>query len=168
MAPWLGRRYSVEELDDADRVFDEDRPILSLVRAYEVPGLLGTEVGFGRDKGIADSLHVLLHAVMPGVPWALDGRSLWGPLEKYGIVHTSIAAPADEQTGQPMSLEICANLVEVDGFRLDTPEGEQWIEQNIWSRDRHEPLPGSGFKVRLIAATYANVACPGVGVPFYM
>jgi hypothetical protein len=32
----------------------------------------------------------------------------WVRLRKYGILHTSVAAPADETTGQPMALEVFA------------------------------------------------------------
>jgi hypothetical protein len=175
MAPHIGRQFSVAELDDEDKVSDDERPLLALVRAYEVPSLVGATFTFTNVDGISKSLGQLLAEKLPGIAWRLKDE--WAPaFSKYQLVHATLAAPPDLATGQTMSLEIFGQLWWVDGVPMDTPAGQAWKERQVEAfcnalaeEPRRLATPSdSTFVVRLEAATYANVQFPGVGVPFYM
>lgn len=73
----------------------------------------------------------------PGTSWHVE-RHLSGPIRKYGIVHTSIEAPLDETTGQPMAIEFYAEITRLDGSPAGP--GGTWID---------------GWRAR--PATYANI-----------
>lgn len=177
MAGYLGTRFSEEDLDDEDKVLEEDRRFLPLVRAYPVVPLLGATFRVSTEAEIGERLRQLLALRLPGIEWSLQDGWNWGPaFRKYQLVHVSLAAPPDLATGQPMSLELYGRLQSVDGLRLDSPAGRAWSERRIdtflqaQGRNPSEmpPVEGTNFFIELVAATYANVQFPGAGVPFYM
>src|SRR5262249_6049335 len=108
----------------------------------------------------------------PGIDWETPEVSD-GPLRKYLILHTSVPAPPDEATGQPMALEVYGRLVASDEIDPNSPEGRRVIEEPWAPRgagpsheERYPPLEGE-LALVLETATYANVRYPGVRVPFY-
>lgn len=126
MAAHLGRQYTVAELDDEDKIMEEDRRFLPLVRAYEVSPLLGATFTIRNAQEIGAALGRLLEEKLPGIGWQLKDQ--WLPaFAKYQLVHTSLAAPPDLATGQAMALEIYGQLWSVDGMLLNTPEGRAWL-----------------------------------------
>jgi hypothetical protein len=177
MAGYLGPRFSVRDLDDEDKVLDEDRQFLPLVRAFPVVPLLGATFKFSSEADIGERLRQLLALRLPGIEWELNADWDWATaFRKHQLVHVSLAAPPDLATGQPMSLELYGRLQLVDGLHLDSEAGRAWSERRIdayceaQSRTPGElpPVEGSEFFMALEAATYSNVQFPGVGVPFYM
>ncbi len=177
MASYLGARFAVHDLDDEDKVIDEERQFLPLVRAFPVVPLLGATFKFSSEADIGERLRQLLALRLPGIEWELNSDWNGAPaFRKYQLVHVSLAAPPDLATGQPMSLELYGRLQFVDGLRLDSKAGRAWSERRIdayceaQARKPRElpPVEGSEFFMALEAATYSNVQYPGVGVPFYM
>lgn len=172
MAPLLGPRFPLERLKRSSwypEVDEEERAVASLVRAYPVTGLLGARVGCARDGELADRLAELVEERCPGHTLRVDGKRLTGPLRKCGLVHTSVDAPADETTGQPMALELYGELVELDGRPIGPGVGA-WFD--AWRGRQGEDYDlvevAEAFTVELRAATYANVLYPGIDVPLYM
>lgn len=176
MAPYLSRRFSVAELDDPDKVMAEDRPLLSRVRAFEVPCLVGRTFEFKSPEELPEPLVQLLQRVWPSVPWKSLDRNSWPVFLKYRFVHANLPAPPDLTTGQPMSLEVYATLQSVDGIALDSPAGQAWEAQQrisftrqlMESANTFPSVQGSAFVVRIDAAVYTNVKNVGAGMPVYM
>src|SRR5262245_60006447 len=104
IARLLGRRFTAEELWDEDRHGEHDRPLLALVRAYQVPALVRATFTMASSSELRPAVEHLLARRLPGIPWDTDGVSD-GPFLKYLIVHASLPAPPDEATGQAMALE---------------------------------------------------------------
>ena len=157
MAPFLGRRLSVEEIASAASIEVRDpnelaeiRKCAELVRASEVKPLLGVVYEVAGVDDFSPALNRTLSQHLPGITW--DGSPRLGPLQKYHILHTSMAAPVDEATGDTMALELFGHLVK-DKENVGLMYGQ---------------LPAGAFAIHLEVATYANVRYPGVGVPFYM
>jgi hypothetical protein len=143
--------------------------VAPLIRAYQVLPLIGATFSCDRDSELANAIEALLAERCPGFDWRLEREArLSAPLRKYGIIHTSIAAPPDETTGQPMALELLAEVVRVG--RDATGPGARWIDG--W-RSRHGDDYGrvevaEPFELAIRAATYANVCYPGIDVPLYL
>jgi hypothetical protein len=111
MAPFLGNRFSMTRLDN-EFVEDDERDFLALIRAYPVVSLIGALLSANDELDLRDSLEALLGQHCAGLGWHVR-RDVSGPLRKYGILHTSVAAPADETTGQPMALEVFARPAQI-------------------------------------------------------
>ena len=164
---YLGPRHSNADLVSEDFERTADSPEVCLVRAWPVPRLLGAPVAASDEAGLARVLETLLWDRLPGIDWRVPEISL-GPLRKYGMLHTSVAAPVDETTGQPMALEIYGDVILLDGR---STSGQWWtvrglgIAEFFTTLDR--PLAGT-LDIRIDVATYANVCFPGFGVPFYL
>lgn len=167
MAPYLGRRYTEEELFDEDRVWGDAAKRLVLVRAYEVPVLMGRSLTFRSAEDVKLAVAQLLAEHVPGFRWAV--KDDWsGALQKYGMLHSSLSAPPDLATGEPMALELYADLVEVDGLRTGTAAFEHWQALARKALADGTTLSWDTATAVVGQATYANIAYPGVGVPFYM
>lgn len=195
MAPFVGRRYDAGDLmtadeDAADLMAEACEAAgttleaqLQLVRAWEVPGLMGQQLRIIGEGDLPWVLTTLLRELMPGFDWNahLEDKppdptsTAWsGPLRKYLLMHNSIPAPRDEWTQQPMALELVGRLVEVEGLALDSKMGQRWMRHreellSVPGRKGGLPaLPVGEMIIEIQQATYANVMFPGVGVPFYM
>lgn len=121
-----------------------------LVRSFEVPSLVGV-TGELHAAEAERHLRALLQAALPGV---MIGRSdgavgVWGPIEKYGTLDTSLYASRDEATGQQMSLEVGGHCLGPDGTHLRRVEGDRTV-------------------VRITRAHWTNVSGLRVGGPFYL
>ncbi len=163
LAAYLGPRFSIEQVRSAEDYVEDER-VQEFVRAYPVPGLADVEVEAADDgAAFASALATTLRAHLPWPEWTVE-RDLSGPLRKYALLHTSLNAPIDEATNQPMALELCGALLTVGGAALPESGSDEWFRRD---RDLDTPLPGP-ITVRIHLAVYANVAYPGIGMPFYI
>jgi hypothetical protein len=91
------------------------------------------------------------------------------PFLKHGILHNCLPAPPNETTGEPTGLEVYGW-----GERALAPGSGEWAQ--VWTQwtergsAESERPDGVQFptRVSIEVATYANIACPGVGVGLYM
>lgn len=159
-------RGSAEVLSDDDEADGRELQLRkALVRAWTVPSIVGATFEAREEAGLTTALEGLLRESFPTCEWRLVDE-FTGPLRKYGIFHTDVSAPSDEQTGQPMALELAGEVIAFGGRRVkrDRP----WFELH-----RHSPVyellavPGP-IEIRVSLATYANVLFPGIDAPFYM
>jgi len=143
MAPHVGGRFAPADFDQEDGVFGSEE--LVRVAAWPVSALIGRRIVVVERQGLAAAVLEVVRAALPGFPWEI-ARDLRGAWDKYGIVHVSMAAPPEASGGRPMALEFFA-------------------QADDWAPGAPVSLPAT---VTVRAATYANVAFPGVGVPFYL
>jgi hypothetical protein len=172
MAPFLGRRLSVEEIANAASIEVRDpnelaeiRKCAELVRAFQVTPLLGLVYEVAGLEDFSPALNRTLSQHLRGISW--DASPRLGPLQKYHILHTSMAAPVDETTGERMALEVFGHLVKdnaLDPSMTGRQDGEQ-PQRVVLPRGE---LPVGPFAIKVQVATYANVRYPRVGVPFYL
>jgi hypothetical protein len=168
LAGWLGERVPPERLAAVEQHADLDPAVLARIRAYPVTPLLGATFEVADLDDTAARLQALLHERLPGIDWQVPD-SLAGPLGKYLIVHTSLAAPPNEAVPEPMALELYAACVAVDGVPLDSAEGQAWYQRFIARDPRRSSTHALGrLRFELRAATCANVSYPGLQVPFYL
>lgn len=157
MAPFLGDRFSMTQLDN-EYADDDERELFALIRAYPVTSLVGVSLSAKDELNLPDALEALLGQNCPDIGWQVE-RDLSGPLRKYGILHTSVAAPADETTGQPMALEVFAKpAMGVASWAQRRTERDQ---------DAYTPVPVEPIELKMRAATYANISYSGVDVDLY-
>jgi hypothetical protein len=149
MSRWLGHRYTAAEIWEAyaaiARPSPEDekrlRPLADAVRAFDVEPLRGAVMTVGAGFPPEDALQILLARLLPGVAWTVPHSGGRARLDRRGVLHESILAPADDTTGAPMAIEIFGR-----GAR---------------------PSARGGTVVTLESAVWANVLFPAVNVPFY-
>ena len=164
----VGPRITVQDIYDEDRHSDADLERLSRVKAWPVLSLVGVTFGVASVEAVAPALRLLLSERLPGLDWWV--RQHWGgPLLKYGIVHGCIPAPPNTDSCEAMALEIFGTA-----HRALKPGSEEWRQaQQLWlvrggPQDERPAMVSFPTKVTIETATYANVAYPGVRVPFYM
>jgi len=157
MAPFLGRRYTCEELVD-----DWERNTRGM-RVWRVPTLEGASMIAPSEAEVPATLLALLESRCSGIEWKVSdfGWPGYARLRKHGIVHDSIVAPPETGMGQPMALEIFARVQTEEGFFRRRHNEGFFSEQ-----EEYPPLPGP-LTIILRTATYANVRFPRVGVPLY-
>ena len=136
------------------------------IDAWPVLPLRGAGFAIESPADIALGLRRLLSEKLPGLDWWVPEDWL-GPFEKYGMLHGSLPAPPNPATGAAMALEI---------FGMDSGGGIRSTAYRValskWraagGRDENRP-PAVRYPARVVieVATYANVAYPGFGVPFY-
>jgi hypothetical protein len=160
MAPFLGDRFSVTQLDN-EFADDDERELFALIRAYPVTSLVGVPLSANGELELPDALQALLRQHCPGIDWLVE-RDLSGPLRKYGLLHTSVAAPPDETTGQPMALEVFARPT-----RTSAASWAQLRRERYQDAYPHIPVD-EPIEVQMRATTYANIPYPGVDVDFYI
>lgn len=163
IAAHLGPRYTLDVLREQEFHPEGDEPYLSRIRAFAVPALIGGKVVIQRDTELPGAIAHLLTERLPGGNWnstevnlKLSSKYLLARFRKYSIVHECLPAPEDLGTNQAMALEIYGELVSIDGqaglqFRYD-------LETEVIGT----------MIVEIRAATYANVSCLGVNMPFYL
>ena len=168
MAPHLGDRCGAAVLAAVEQYADLEPDVLARIVAYPVVALAGAGFDLADlDEG-PERLQRLLHERLPGLGWQVPG-DLAGPLGKYLILHTSLAAPPNQAVPEPMALEVYAACVSVDGVALDSTEGQAWYRRFVARDTRRSSAHALGtlrFEVR--AATYANISYPSLQVPFYL
>lgn len=168
IAGHLGARYPAAEVAAVEQLADLEPATLHAIVAFPVPSLTGVTFDVVDFDTAGDLLQQVLHDHLPGFDWQVppDWR---GPLAKYLILHTSLAAPPNDAVPEPMALEVHAEAVAVDGVPLHSAEGEAWYQGFLMRDSRHGTLHALGtVRFRIRVATYANVSYPGIGVPFYL
>ena len=173
MTPYLGRRYSAEEIFNPDYHNFEDQAKLEGVRAYEIPSLIGKIITVQAPDELSANLNTLIRETLPDINWE-PFEVATSVFRKYLIVHFEIAAPPDLQTGQAMGLEIFAELITVNGESVSSEAGQNW-KQNQISRylqaqqtGQPEPELQGEFQLEIKSATYSNIRYPGINVPIYL
>jgi hypothetical protein len=160
MAPFLGDRFSIPQLDDGYAAAAE-RERLALVRAYPVTSLVGVPLNANGELNLPDAVEALLRQHCPGVDWHVE-HDLSGPLRKYGLLHTSVAAPPDDTTGQPMALEVFARPAKIGAASWGQLRRERY-------QDAYPDVPvDEPIELQMRAATYANIRYSGVDVDLYL
>lgn len=134
------------------------------IKAYSVPGLVGVSIVAPDEDDLYGAIESMLLERVCDFGWHVQPR-IEAPLRRYGLLHTSLAAPPDDGMG-PMWLELAGTVLALGGVQVAP---RSWFE--IYPFDLHgpydEPLPGP-IEVRIDVATYANDRYPGVGVPPYV
>lgn len=168
----VGRQYTIKEIEHWQEVPITNEE-LSRIRAFAVPTLLGRRFTIEGDCQLPTALQQLVQATLPPFAWDATKVSL-GPLHKYLLFHTSISAPVDLATQQPMALEIYGTVVGVNDLRRGTPEWKPWMtewRQSYRTMIRTNPeqitLP-ERLTLEIHAATYANLWYSSVNVPLYL
>lgn len=171
MQPFLGRQLSVDELTNSETLCDEPLQLLHRVRAFPVLPLVGVLFQISDESQFSSTLFGLLRERLPGIEWEQKEISL-AALHKYLIWHTSIAAPPDPATGQPMAIELYGDLIRFNDIILNSPDGMQWRdawrEKYLCCQDESQLVLAGNLELNINVATYSNLLYPGVGVPFYM
>ena len=169
VAPLVGQTISIEHQDELSPAlaalircqlptipWEQDRAI------YESPGeCIRREQAYERfclDHPGPHPQEVLNHFSQAGM--------IASRFQKTFFLHTSLPAPPDEATGQPMALEIYGEAIRADSHDLSSEEGRAWFRDWRWSRDRDVPV-AVPVTLHIDVATYANVRSPGIGMPFY-
>ncbi|HEY7355721.1 MAG TPA: hypothetical protein VH590_04610 [Ktedonobacterales bacterium] len=176
MAPFVGRQYTQEEVWQLCRVYqtpdgleeEELQPLAARIRAFDVPVLAQAEVTVNRLAELPAAFYNLLSARLLGWQWDAQQENwerahMTGPVNKYGILHTTLRAPDDETTQQPMVLELFGRVLSVNG----QPVGIGWFKPRQEDRAAEDAIPLGEVRIQLQRATYANTRFPGIGVPFY-
>jgi hypothetical protein len=178
MAPFVGRQYTQEEVwqfclrrkdEVAAREEAQLRPLAARIRAFDVPVLAGAEVTVNRLAELPTAVYTLLSARLPGWQWDAKQedwrrKHMTGPVKKYGILHTTLRAPNDETTQQPMVLELFGRVLSVNGQAVSIG----WFKPRQENRAAEDAVPLGEVCIQLQRATYANTRFPGIGVPFYL
>lgn len=187
MAAYVGRQHDVAALagsicfemmylfslhDDAPEPTRAQLASLARVRAFAVPAIEGTRVSATGEAGFPAALEAHLRAIIP-VAWRV-GDDVHHALRKHFFCQTSLAAPIDHTTGAAMALQLYGDIVEYGGICRGTPAWDELLEHYGERRfrrlDAGQPMSplAEPFTVHLEVATYANIQCPNVGVPFYI
>lgn len=174
MAPYVGRRYTVDEIwtyycyyaDIHSEQEPELRPRAKRIRAFDAPALANAVFISHRLCDVAAAIDALLTERLPSVPWSQasfhTGRAV---KTKYALLHEIMPAPPDETTGERMVLELHGRLEALDG----QPAGRTWFDAfRSVNRDEVDTLDLGEMRFRIKHATYANTRFPGIGVSFYM
>jgi hypothetical protein len=177
MAPFVGYRYTEEEVWQFYRRYaqvhksEEEylRPLAARIRAFDVPILKGAEVQISRLAELPDAVYDLLSMRLPGLQWnarqeAWRLQHMTGVVKKYAHLHTTLRAPNDETTQQPMVLELFGRITSLNG----QPVGRGWFGPRQADRAAEDAVFLGELRIQLERATYANTASPGIGVPFYL
>lgn len=169
MAPFLGKRYSVEEVwkgylqSQPERVDDIYHHLAPTIRAYAAPSLEGLEFTTTNIHDMAQVLQEMVARNLPTIAWeplVMDT----GAIKKYGIVHVLMPAPIDETTGDAMILEIFGMLLHAN----HRPAGRLWFEEYKIPGKDGDLLEFDEITAKVQVATYANTIFPNIGIPFYM
>ncbi|MCB0063713.1 MAG: hypothetical protein KDE19_16435 [Caldilineaceae bacterium] len=168
----VGRQYTIKEIEHWQEVPITDEE-LSRIRAFAVPTLLDRRFTIESDRQLPTALQQLLQETLPPFTWDATDVSL-APLHKYLLFHTSLPAPVDLATQQPMALEIYGTVVGVNDLQRGTPEWKPWMlewRQYYRTMIRSNPemisLP-ERLTLEIHAATYANLWYSSVNVPLYL
>jgi hypothetical protein len=167
VAGQIGERVDEATLAAVEQHADLAPEVLARIAAWPLPALLGATLELVNLGEAAAALQQLLRSRVPGIDWQVPD-DLGGPLARYLMLHTSLAAPPNEAVPEPMALEVYAACVSVDGVRLDTSEGEAWYRGFLAREARHSLHALGRLRFEVRAATWSNVSYPGVGVPFYL
>ena len=175
MASYLGRRYEAKEFYNEDHYDTEEIPLLSRIRAFNVPHLIGQRLAAPNDVELIKTFPKFLNAQFRGfkLEWRDDSyfpSARLGRLRKYLFLHENIPAPLDQATSQPMSLEIFGRVIRFGNADLTNPQKQQ--EFDLWSmnnvEDGERPALEQELVLEIQTAVYSNLSHSGVGIPLYM
>ncbi|MDI3286299.1 hypothetical protein [Polyangium sp. 15x6] len=181
LAPYLGAQHDLDALLSEIEGPEEAACVL----AWPVPALVGRVIVAPDFDGLAGAIRAVLFEALGDLPFAVDGGG-YGGLGRYMHLHTSVLAPP--MRDEPMALELYGRLVAVGDYDFRTREAGRYLlrrEREMHSLCGPDASPTDAERLRMMelihgrdfpgplvvilsAATYANVRCPGVGVPFYM
>jgi hypothetical protein len=181
MARYIGKRYDPKKIWERNSEFRESSQAVYFmaVRAFEVPSLQGKTFAIHRDSDLLPGLIGLLQRTLLGIGWDVP-KDPTPAFRKYFFLDTTVAAPEDTSTHQPMALAITGSLVSMNGL----------TDQDSWRRDVRRQMdqglrggsfePGGPLKLdrmdweivaemvlRIDSATYANVLSPKVSGGYY-
>ncbi len=151
------------------------------LQAFEVLPLKGQSFTVDTDEKLSQGLESLLFTLLPGIDWTEIDVSP-RPVRKYNILHTSIPAPENEATHQPMSIEIRGGLRNISGdpgtyagalsgiWPLESDESfTRWRQiQREFSLEGDLPRLYGKLTLGIWEAIYSNVMFPNVTGGIYL
>jgi len=191
MVTYLGQQL------DSTRIGENNSEFLSLekiakyrdLQVWIVRPLLGKCFTVTTDLQLSQGLLGLLQSIFPQIPW-VDVEVSPLHLRKYFIINTSIPAPMNEATMQPMSIEIFGCMKSIIGSpgTYENALSKIWPPEHgmsqIWDmqieffktvkdmvkdmEDRfNRPLQGE-ITIEITQAVYSNLMYPNISGSFYM
>ena len=146
MKPFLGEQLDSREIAD-NQDLEEFANGYEYLRVFPVVPLLGAEFCVERDSELGSSLRDLLNRKLE--PIVFDQIEVeTRPLRKYYFIHTSIGAPADEATGQPMAIEIYAYLKDFYANDESGPYEQELAMLFRGAKEANEPFLLLGHRIR--------------------
>ena len=146
MKPFLGEQIDSQEIAD-NQDLEEFAKGYEYLRVFPVVPLLGADFSVERDSELSSSLRDLLNwKLAPIVFEQIEVGTR--PLRKYYFIHTSIGAPVDEATGQPMAIEIYAYLKEFCSNDESGPYERELAALFRRAEDANEPFLLLGHRIR--------------------
>jgi hypothetical protein len=172
LADFVGPQYPADTMEDLDCYDREEFVLLKLVRAFPVPCLMNQSFTVANPIGAIAGLMNLIRTRLPHICWNEDPEPSIGALHKYGLLHTSIAAPPDLATGQNMALELCGYITYFNNVEFESAQGQEYINQLRmidWIDPKTTLYPDwlQSITIEIKQATYANICYPGINVPLY-
>lgn len=146
MKPFLGEQLDSQDIADKQDL-EEFAKGYEYLRVFPIIPLMGAEFSIERDSELNSSLHELLNRrLAPIVFERIEVETR--PLRKYYFIHTSIGAPADEATGQPMAIELYAYLKEFCANDESGPYEQELAALFRRAEDANEPFLLLGHRIR--------------------
>ena len=188
MAKYLGRRLDSMQIgrNNSDFLEPEQVEMYRNVQAWVVTPLMGARITVGSDSELSGALLVLLGSTLPGIAWD-DVEVSPLHLRKYFFMHTSVPAPRNEATDQPMSIEIFGPMTSIRGLdgTYEAALSKIWPEDGHWVgrvRDEVNALERNYFPngkdilkmsltglftIQITEAVYSNLRIVNVGGGIY-
>ena len=146
MKPFIGEQLDSREIADNQDV-EEFTKGYEYLRVFPVVPLLQAEFSVERDSELDSSLLDLLNRKL--APIVFEQVEVGTrPLRKYFFIHTSIGAPVDEATGQPMAIEIYAFLKEFCANDYSGPYEKELSKLFRRAKVENEPFLLLGHRIR--------------------
>jgi len=189
MKPYLGSQYDSMKIAEANQEFEEDTTGYRYLRAFPVSPLIGAEFKVKGDTELASGLRDLLNQILLPIEFEkVEVNPL--VLRKYHFIHTSVPAPPDVATSQPMAIEIYAYLVDLkapvgsyehelfDLLKKGDPIPVFEFKESMFSiskKDNDFHIPGymkhelvGIMTLRISEAVYSNIMHPNITGGFYL
>ena len=147
MKPFLGEQLNSQDIAD-NQDLEEFAKGYEYLRVFPIVALLGAEFSVERDSELNSSLRELLNQKLAPIVFEqieVGTRAL----RKFYFIHTSIGAPVDEATGQPMAIEIYAYLKEFCATGESGPYERELSRLFRRAKDENEPFLLLGHRLRL-------------------
>ena len=86
MTPYLGNRYSAEEIFNLDYHDFDDQEKIEWVRAYEIPSLIGQRITVTHPNEISEKMNTLIRETLTDIDWE-PFEVATSVFRKYFIIH---------------------------------------------------------------------------------